>query len=76
MSFGMICHTAGHQYTNLHANIHMYAKVIAILSFLVAAILKIQNEGRSSSQLTCPHFLYDLIIANYQYTKFHAFMAI
>ena len=55
----MICDTAAHKYTNFHANIHMYTKVITILSFSVAAILKIQNGGRYSSQITCLHFLYD-----------------
>ena len=33
LKFGMICYTAGNQYTNFHANIHIYTKVIAILSF-------------------------------------------
>ena len=58
-TLGIIRYTVDHQYTHCYANIHMYYKVIHFLSFSVAAILKIQNGGHCTSQITCLHFLYD-----------------
>ena len=37
----------------------MYNKSYRNFEFSVAAILKIQNCGHYSSQITCLHFLYD-----------------
>ena len=50
----MIWYTVDHQCTNLHA-IESYKN----FEFSVVAILKIQNGGPYSSQITCLYFLYD-----------------
>ena len=39
-------------------HVHVYQSY-GNFEFSVAAILKIQNGGRYSSQITCLHFLYD-----------------
>ena len=71
----MIWYTAGHQYAHFHANIHMYTKVIEILSFQWRPF-EIQNGGHYRSQITCPHVLHDFNNNNYQHTQVHAFMTI
>ena len=48
----MIITIKNYQYTQFHATIHMYNKVIDNFEFLVAAILKIQNGGHYCSQIT------------------------
>ena len=45
LTYGMIVYVKSYAYTTFSSNIHMQTEVIAIFSFFVAAILKLQNGG-------------------------------
>ena len=68
----MILTIKNYQYTQFHATIHMYNKVIDNFEFLVAAILRIQNGGHYCSQITRLHSDVILTIKNDIYTKYQA----
>ena len=68
----MILTIKNYQYTQFHATIHMYNKVIDNFEFLVAAILKIQYGGHYCSQITRLHSDIILTIKNDLYTKYQA----
>ena len=61
LTFCTIVYTAGHQYTKWHANVHMYTKVITILSFQWRPFWKFFNGGYHKNQVICPDILYDLL---------------
>ena len=70
--FIMIKYTVDHQYTNMHANIRKYNKVINILSFQWRPFLKLKMEVTTAARSRVFIYYMMLTIKNYQYTKFHA----
>ena len=70
-TLGMIRYTVDHQYTHFYANIHMYNKVIKILSFQWRPFWKFKMAvtAKARSRFFISYMI--LIITNYQYTKFH-----
>ena len=69
----MICYTAGDQYTHFHANIHMYTKVIAILSFQWRPFLKFKMAVATAARSRVYISYMIITIKNNQYTiQFHA----
>ena len=63
-------------YTKYHANIHMYNKVIEILSFQWRPFCKFKMEVTTAARSRVYISYITLTIKNYQYIKFHAFMTI
>ena len=70
-TLGMIRYTVDHQYTHFYANIHMYNKVIKILSFQWRPFWKFKMAVTAPARSRVFISYMILIITNYQYTKFH-----
>ena len=70
--FIMIKYTVDHQYTNCHANIRKYNKVIKILSFQWRPFWKFKMEVTTTARSRVFISYVILTIKNYQYTTFHA----
>ena len=70
-TLGMIRYTVDHQYTHCYANIHMYDKVINILSFQWRPFWKFKMAVTAPARSRVFISYMILIITNYQYTKFH-----
>ena len=70
--FIMIKYTVDHQYTNFHANIIKYNKVIKIFSFQWRPFLKFKMEVTTAARSRVFISYMILTIKNYQYTIFHA----
>ena len=67
----MIRYTVNHQYPHFYANIHMYNKVIKILSFQWRPFRKFKMAVTAPARSCVFIFYMILIITNYQYTKSH-----
>ena len=71
-TLGMIRYTVDHQYTNCYANVHMYNKVMKILSFQWWPFWKFKMAVTTPARSRVFISYMILIITNYQYTKFQA----
>ena len=70
-TLGMIRHTVDHQYTHFYANIHMYDKVIKMISFQWRPFWKFKMAVTAPARSRVFISYVILIITNYQCTKFH-----
>ena len=70
-TLGMIRYTVHHQYTHFYVNIHMYNKVINILSFQWWPFWKFKMAVTAPARSHVFISYNILIITNFQNTKFH-----